>query len=59
MKKKTIVKSLILASILPFCSFMVANDNIPEEEQITLRKAGGNLQVDKGAIINMPLGTIH
>lgn len=35
MKTKHLVKSLLLASIIPFCSFMVVNDDntTPEEEK--------------------------
>lgn len=33
--------------------------NVAGNSQITLRTTGGKLKVDKGAILNMPLGTIH
>ena len=33
--------------------------NVAGYSQITLRTTGGKLKVDKGAILNMPLGTIH
>lgn len=33
--------------------------NVAGDAQITLRTNGGNLQVDKGAVMNMPLGTVR
>ncbi len=33
--------------------------NVAGNSQIILRTAGGNLQVDKGAVMNMPLGTVR
>ena len=33
--------------------------NITENSSIILRPTGGNLKVDKGAVLNMPLGTVR
>lgn len=48
MKKKAIVKSLLLASILPFCSFMVPDNGntLPKEEQTIVLTNGNDFGVD-------------
>ncbi len=59
MKVKTFFKCMMLASIIPFSSIMVANDNTPDEEKVialTNKTNNGinneNLQVPVTATVN-------
>ena len=49
MKRKAFLSSLVLASILPFCSFMAPDngDTTPKEEQTIILTNGNNFGVDE------------
>ena len=47
MKTIKLIQSLMLASIIPFCSFMVANDDVPDEEQVIALANNNDYGVDE------------
>ena len=70
--KKLTIKALLMAGIIAFSANVFADPittpsivksggtlNVAGNSEIILRAKGGNLQVDKGAVMNMPLGTVR
>ena len=47
MKTIKLIQCLMLASIIPFCSFMVANDDVPDEEQVIALANNNDYGVDE------------
>ena len=47
MKTIKLIQSLMLASIIPFSSFMVANDDVPDEEQVIALANNNDYGVDE------------
>ena len=66
MKTIKLIQCLVLASIIPFSSIMVANDNVPDEEQVIVltnkNHNGSNtetLQVPVTATVNNSVLNVH
>ena len=50
MKIKNLIKCMVLASIIPASTMMIANDNVPDEEKVIVLTNGNNGNVDDNTL---------
>ena len=50
MKVKTLLTCMLMASIIPFSSIVMANDNTPEEEKVIILTNGDNHGTDDATL---------